>query len=74
MKVRPMTLADYNEVHLLWTQTEGLCLGDDDNRDGIKLYLDRNQGLCFVATSGGRSSEPSSAATTCPARSGPPIF
>ncbi len=48
-QIREMTLADYPEVYRLWTQTEGMSLTDDDSRDGIALYLDRNRGLCFVA-------------------------
>jgi ribosomal protein S18 acetylase RimI-like enzyme len=50
-QIREMTIADYDEVHRLWSRTEGLCLGEDDNQDQIKLYLDRNHGLCFVAVS-----------------------
>ena len=45
-----MTLADYGEVYRLWQQAEGLSLGEDDQRSGIKLYLGRNRGLCFVTT------------------------
>jgi N-acetylglutamate synthase len=49
-KIRRMTLADYAPVHWLWRQTKGMALGPDDSRAGIKLYLARNPGLCFVAT------------------------
>lgn len=49
--MRQMTIADYNEVSQLWNKTEGMGLGDDDSRDRIALYLDRNPGLCFVAAS-----------------------
>ena len=45
-----MRLADYAPVHRLWRKTEGMALGPDDSRAGIKLYLARNRGLCFVAT------------------------
>lgn len=45
-----MTLADYAPVHRLWRETEGMALGPDDSRAGIRLYLARNRGLCFVAT------------------------
>ncbi len=48
-QIRSMTLADYPEVYGLWTQTEGMSLVEEDNREGIALYLERNQGLCFVA-------------------------
>jgi N-acetylglutamate synthase len=49
-KIRAMSLADYAAVHRLWRQTKGMALGPDDSRAGIKLYLARNRGLCFVAT------------------------
>ena len=50
-KIRRMTLRDYAAVHRLWLQTEGMSLTGDDNREGIALYLRRNRGLCFIATS-----------------------
>jgi N-acetylglutamate synthase len=50
-KIRRMTLHDYAAVHRLWLQTEGMSLTEDDNREGIALYLRRNRGLCFIATS-----------------------
>jgi ribosomal protein S18 acetylase RimI-like enzyme len=31
-----------------------MCLVEDDSRAGIRLYLARNKGLCFVATKGSR--------------------
>jgi ribosomal protein S18 acetylase RimI-like enzyme len=52
-EIRPMTLADYAEVYQLWTQTEGMSLIEDDDREGIARYLKRNRGLCFVALVGG---------------------
>jgi N-acetylglutamate synthase len=48
--IRPLTLADHDEVYRLWTQCEGICVSDDDARDRIELYLERNPGLCWVAT------------------------
>jgi ribosomal protein S18 acetylase RimI-like enzyme len=48
-KIRSMTLADYAAVYRLWEQAEGLSLVEDDEREGIKLYLARNRDLCFVA-------------------------
>ncbi len=49
-----MTLDDYDEVLDLWTSTEGVNLGDDDSRDHMRIYLDRNSGLCFVAAQEGK--------------------
>jgi len=50
--IRPMTIADYDGVYRLWSVTEGLSLIDDDNREGIARYLQRNVGLCFVGVDG----------------------
>jgi ribosomal protein S18 acetylase RimI-like enzyme len=47
-----MVLADYDPVYRIWAEAEGMCLGEDDSRGRIRLYLGRNPGLCFVATSG----------------------
>ena len=52
-EIRQMTLADYAEVSCLWAKTEGMSLVEDDSREGIALYLERNRGLCFVAIVGG---------------------
>jgi ribosomal protein S18 acetylase RimI-like enzyme len=52
--IREMTIGDYNEVYHLWRQTEGLNLEKDDGREGLDIYLRRNQGLCFVACAGNR--------------------
>lgn len=52
--IRPMTLADHGVVHRIWRNAEGICVVEDDSRKGIRLYLARNPGLCFVATAGAR--------------------
>jgi len=48
--IREMTLADHGAVHRIWRSAEGICVVEDDSRKGIRLYLARNPGLCFVAT------------------------
>src|SRR5215471_7566390 len=52
-EIREMTSEDYDQAYRLWTECKGLCIGDDDARDRIELYLRRNPGLCFVALSEG---------------------
>jgi ribosomal protein S18 acetylase RimI-like enzyme len=52
-QIRGMTLADYDEVIALWRATEGLGLGDSDEREAIGVYLVRNPGMSFVATNCG---------------------
>jgi len=53
-EIRPLLISDYEEVYRLWSQSEGITLEDDDERDHIALYLKRNPGLCHVATVQGR--------------------
>jgi ribosomal protein S18 acetylase RimI-like enzyme len=50
----PMRMSDYDAVLRIWRKTEGLCVVEEDSRNGIKLYLSRNKGLCFVALVGKR--------------------
>lgn len=55
MKVRLMTVDDYQEVYSLWLRTPGMGLNNvDDSREGIEKYLRRNPGTCFVAEDDGR--------------------
>jgi ribosomal protein S18 acetylase RimI-like enzyme len=50
--IRIMELEDYDRVYRLWSMAEGMSPGDDDNREGIALYLRRNPQSCFVALDG----------------------
>ena len=47
--IRPMTIDDYDQVLTLWTGMEGVGLNESDSREGIKRFLERNQGLSLVA-------------------------
>lgn len=50
MQIRKMTIDDYEKVYDLWLKTPGMGLNNlDDSKDGIKRYLLRNPGTCFVA-------------------------
>lgn len=50
MKVRNMTIQDYEAVYDLWIHTPGMGLNDlDDSKEGIEKYLKRNPDTCFVA-------------------------
>ncbi len=49
MKVSPMTLNDYESVIKLWQGAEGVGLSGADERQNIRVYLERNPGLSFVA-------------------------
>ncbi len=52
--IRRMTLADHGAARRIWKNAQGICIVPEDSRGGIRLYLARNRGLCFVATSDGR--------------------
>ena len=53
MKIRKMTIEDYEKVYALWLPCKGMGLNDlDDSREGIKKYLERNPDTCFVAVEG----------------------
>ena len=53
VKIRTMTLADYDDVYALWLSCKGMGLNDlDDSKEGIARYLKRNPETCFVALDG----------------------
>lgn len=48
--IRPMTIADYDQLHALWLSTPGMGLNDlDDSREGIARFIARNPHTSFVA-------------------------
>jgi N-acetylglutamate synthase len=47
--VRPMTMADYEDVIELWKATDGIHLSRSDSREAIAFYLERNPEMSFVA-------------------------
>lgn len=52
MKIRKMTIDDYERVYHLWTNTPGMGMRSvDDSKEGIAKYLNRNPETCFVAES-----------------------
>jgi putative acetyltransferase len=44
----------YDEVFALWQQCEGVGLSSADSRESIKMYLELNPGMSFVASSSGK--------------------
>lgn len=44
-----MTIADYDQVIRLWSNTEGIGLSDADTQENIEKFLERNTGLSLVA-------------------------
>ena len=52
-ELREMNMADYEAVYALWRDSEGLKLSaDDDSRESVKRFLERNPGLSFTAWDG----------------------
>ncbi len=49
MKIREMTIADYDEIAYLFAVTPGVTFKEADSREAIARYLERNPGLSFVA-------------------------
>jgi ribosomal protein S18 acetylase RimI-like enzyme len=54
VEIRDMTIADYEEVYKLWSESEGIGLSDADSKEGIKHFLERNPQFSFVAVDEGR--------------------
>jgi ribosomal protein S18 acetylase RimI-like enzyme len=44
----------YDEVLALWKRCEGVGLSDADSKEAIRMYLERNPGMSFVAKAGGK--------------------
>jgi N-acetylglutamate synthase len=44
-----MTIEHYDEVYLLWRNTDGVGLSNADSKENIVKFLKRNVGLSFIA-------------------------
>ncbi len=50
VKLRPMTIEDYDQVYAIWLSISGFGIRSmDDTREGITKFLTRNPGLSVVA-------------------------
>ena len=55
IKIRVMTIEDYDSVYDLWINTPGMGLNTtDDSKEGIDKYLKRNPTTSFVAEDNGK--------------------
>ena len=54
LTIHSFDLAAYWEVLALWKRCEGVGLSDADSEESIKLYLERNPEMSFVAKEGGK--------------------
>jgi ribosomal protein S18 acetylase RimI-like enzyme len=50
--IRPLKIGDYAKIITFWKTCEGLGIGESDSRKNIALFLKRNPGLNFIATTG----------------------
>jgi ribosomal protein S18 acetylase RimI-like enzyme len=46
--IREMTIDDYEQMYLLWSQIPGLVLSEADSKPDIARYLQQNEGLSCV--------------------------
>ena len=49
LQIRPMDIANYEQVIAIWQRSEGIGLSTADSRDQIEQYLLRNPGFSLVA-------------------------
>ena len=55
IKIRPMTMKDYDEVYALWMTIKGFGIRSiDDSREGIERFLKRNPTTSVVAEEDGK--------------------
>jgi ribosomal protein S18 acetylase RimI-like enzyme len=54
IKIRPMTMRDYEQALDIWENTPGIGISSADHPEKIARFLERNPGLSFVACDGGR--------------------
>jgi len=48
-KIKPMIIEDYDVIINLWKNTPGVGLsGNDDSKESIKAFLEKNPTTCFV--------------------------
>jgi ribosomal protein S18 acetylase RimI-like enzyme len=47
--IKEFTIDDYDRVIALWKSCDGIALSGADSRESIRSYLERNQGMSFIA-------------------------
>ena len=56
MKIRKMTIQDYEDVYQLWLSCQGMGLNSlNDSKDGIDRFLKRNPETCLVCEVDGKT-------------------
>ena len=55
VELREMSMKDYDKVYALWKDSEGLKLNsEDDSRESVKRFLERNPDLSYIAIDKGQ--------------------
>lgn len=55
VKIRPMTMEDFEQVHNLWMEISGFGIRSiDDSREGVERFIRRNPTTSMVAEMDGR--------------------
>jgi ribosomal protein S18 acetylase RimI-like enzyme len=55
VEIRVFGIEFYEQAEELWKNTEGMCLrAEDDSKEAIARYLQRNPGMSFAAFEGGK--------------------
>ncbi|MDJ0986264.1 MAG: GNAT family N-acetyltransferase [Desulfobacterales bacterium] len=49
INISEFSIADYNQVLMLWKRCKGIGLSDADSKENLNAYLNRNPALSFVA-------------------------
>jgi ribosomal protein S18 acetylase RimI-like enzyme len=49
VEIRLMKPEDYPLIYKLWKSSEGIGLSEADSESNIRLFLEHNPGLCYVA-------------------------
>lgn len=53
-QIREMAIDDYPEIMNIWQTTPGISIDEEDSKEKMVIFLNRNPGLSFVATSSGK--------------------
>lgn len=49
IQISDFIITSYEKAIALWKRCEGVGLSDADSKENIRLYLDRNPGMSFIA-------------------------
>ena len=49
IKIREMKLSDHPQLLSLWKSMDGLCIDEEDSYENMKIFLERNNRLSYVA-------------------------